>query len=150
MTVTITNPLDGSQETLTANTAGTAIAASYSGGVLALSGSDTAADYQRVLESVTYSDAAADPNLTARVITVVATDGTTSSNTVTATLAINAGHPANRERLHRDAGRERHPRRFPPGSSPRTLADIDGNPCQADRDHQPPGRRRTDHGGHHR
>jgi hypothetical protein len=40
------------EETLTANTAGTAIAASYSGGVLTLSGSDTAAEYPRRLAHV--------------------------------------------------------------------------------------------------
>ena len=93
LVATITNPLDGSYESLTATTTGTTIGASYSDGVLTLSGSDTAADYQRVLRTICYQDTAASPDLTTRSITVVANDGTASSNTATATLAMVPDNP---------------------------------------------------------
>ena len=107
LTVTITNPLDGSQETLTANTSGTAIAAGYSDGVLTLSGSDTAADYQQVLESVRYSDGAASPDLTA----AGSQHGRRRRDHVEQYgdrhAGDDAGQPADRQRLQRDPARER-------------------------------------------
>ena len=68
--VTITDPLDGSAESLSADTAGTAITAAYSDETLTLSGADTAADYEQVLRSVSYNDTAADPSLSPRTISV--------------------------------------------------------------------------------
>jgi len=79
LTVTITNLLNGANETLAVNTAGTGISASYSAGVLTLSGSDTLAHYQQVLQSLTYNNVAVTPNLTTRVLDVSASDGTNTS-----------------------------------------------------------------------
>ena len=88
MVITITNVLDGANETLSATTAGTSISASYVGGVLTLSGTDTLANYQQVLRSVKYNNVDATPDLTTRVLTVVANDGVNGSLTSTAQVGI--------------------------------------------------------------
>src|SRR5207253_1852874 len=82
-TVTITNLQNGGAESLAATTAGTSIVASYSSGVLSLTGSDTVAHYQQVLRSVTYDNSSQNPGTTARVITVVVNDGGLDSATAT-------------------------------------------------------------------
>ncbi len=88
LTVRITNLLDGAAETLAANTGGTAIIASYNAatGTLLLTGSNSVANYQKVLRTITYNNAAATPNATARVVTFVAWDGGADSNVGTATV----------------------------------------------------------------
>lgn len=88
LTLTITNLLDGANESLSAEVTGTSITAAYAAGVLTLSGTDTAAHYQQVLRSVRYQDVAANPDLTSRTITAVASDGSLSSSTATATLSM--------------------------------------------------------------
>jgi lipopolysaccharide export system protein LptA len=77
-------------DVLAANTAGTSISASYdsTSETLTLTGSDTIAHYQQVLDSVTFSSTAADPtdanaNPT-RAITWAANDGSGSNNLSTA------------------------------------------------------------------
>jgi len=95
MTVTISNLLDGTAESLAATTSGTSITASYNAGVLTLSGSDTAANYQTVLRTVTYNNTSNAPNTTNRVINVVATDPYGGSSTaVSTTIAITAVNDA--------------------------------------------------------
>ena len=74
-TVQISNPLDGSAETLSATTAGTHITQSYASGTLTLSGQDTLADYQQVLRTVMYLDTSLSANATTRTITFTASDG---------------------------------------------------------------------------
>ena len=65
-------------DTLAATTSGTSVSASYDSGtgVLSLSGTDTLANYQSVLQSVTYSSSSEDPTAseTARTITFAVTD----------------------------------------------------------------------------
>ena len=65
-------------DTLAATTTGTSVTASYnsSSGVLSLSGTDTLANYQTVLQSVSYSSSSEDPTATAtsRTITFAVTD----------------------------------------------------------------------------
>jgi FG-GAP repeat/FG-GAP-like repeat len=91
--ITITNPLNGNAETLSATTIGS-ITASYSVGVLTLSGTGTVAQYQQVLRSVTYNNTAvATLNPTARTITFEVDDGASHTNTSvlsTTTLAFKA------------------------------------------------------------
>ena len=86
---------------LAASTSGTSITASYSAstGVLSLTGSDTLAHYQQVLDSVSYSssnqnptNSSADPS---RTISWVVNDGTTSSATQTTTINITGGPATN-------------------------------------------------------
>ena len=82
---------------LAASTSGTNITASYSAstGVLSLTGTDTLAHYQQVLDSVSYSSSnqnptnyGADPS---RTVSWVVNDGTLSSATQTTTVNITGG-----------------------------------------------------------
>ena len=83
-----------SGDTLVATTTGTSIAQSYNGttGVLTLTGSDTLAHYQSVLDSVTYSSSAADPTNAGtdamRTLSWQATDGTSLSTATTSKVDI--------------------------------------------------------------
>jgi hypothetical protein len=82
-------------DALAATTTGTSITATYNAGVLSLSGSDTLAHYQQVLDSVSYSSSnqnptnyGADPS---RTLSWVVNDGTTSSATQTTTVNLTGG-----------------------------------------------------------
>jgi uncharacterized delta-60 repeat protein len=89
-TLQITNLLDGANEVLSADTTGTNISAGYASGTLSLTGDDTVENYQTVLRTVTYSNAAASPSGSNRIIDVVVFDGTDSNSPVaksTITLA---------------------------------------------------------------
>jgi len=90
MTVTLTNLLDTGFETLSANTSGTSIVANYvpATGILTLTGPDTVANFQTVLRTVRYNNTDNAPNATPRVITFVASDGATNSNTATSTVTV--------------------------------------------------------------
>ncbi|MEH2158523.1 beta strand repeat-containing protein [Nostoc sp.] len=92
-TITITNLLDGTSESLAASAIGN-ITASYNAttGTLTLSGTDTVANYQQVLASLTYNNTASSHNTTNRTIEFVVDDGQAFSNTstvATTTLAFN-------------------------------------------------------------
>jgi hypothetical protein len=94
-TIIITNPLDSSAESLSANTGNTSISASYNAatGTLTLTGRDTIANYQQVLQSITYNNTLSLPATTERIIEFVIDDGQAFSNTsavTTTTLSINA------------------------------------------------------------
>ena len=83
-------PLDTGNEILAANTAGTAITAAYNStsGVLTLSGSDTLANYQQVLQSVTYVDTLATTTNTGnRTLRFSVSDASNSSVLVNAAVA---------------------------------------------------------------
>ena len=81
-------------DVLNAVTTGTSITASYNPltGVLTLTGSDTLAHYQQVLDSVTYSSTSDNPTNfgtdTSRTISWVVNDGTLPSTTQTTALSI--------------------------------------------------------------
>ena len=81
-------------DTLAATTTGTSITASYnaSTGVLSLSGSDTLAHYQQVLDSVSYSSSSQNPTNSgadkSRTVSWVVNDGTLNSATQTTTVNI--------------------------------------------------------------
>ena len=83
-------------DTLAASTSGTSITTSYgaSTGVLSLTGSDTLAHYQQVLDSVSYWSTTQDPtNFGAdlsRTISWQVSDGTFNSSTQTTTVNITA------------------------------------------------------------
>lgn len=87
-TVTITNLNNVADESLTADTTGTNITASYASGVLSLTGADTAENYQTVLRTVTYNNASQDPDPTPRIITFTANDGIDESDVATATVTV--------------------------------------------------------------
>ena len=84
MTVKLVAPMSG--DVLAANTSGTSITQSYSNGTLSLTGSDTVADYQQVLRTITYNNTAGPPGVAQETATVVANDGVVNSTPVTATI----------------------------------------------------------------
>ena len=88
-------------DVLAATTAGTSITASYNAasGVLTLTGNDTLAHYQQVLDSVTYVSTSDNPTNfgtdTSRTISWVVNDGTLNNSTIqTTTLSIVAADDA--------------------------------------------------------
>ena len=89
-TASIGNLLDGTAESLAANTGGTAIVAGYNGvtGTLTLTGPDTLANFQTVLRTLTYLNTSTAPNETARLINVVANDGIVDSNIAISTVSV--------------------------------------------------------------
>lgn len=90
MTITLTNPLDGVLESLSATITGTNITASYDSGtgVLTLSGQETLASYRQVLASVVYDNSSNTPSTTSRVITIAVSDGTHTSPIATSTIDV--------------------------------------------------------------
>jgi hypothetical protein len=95
-TVTITNLLDISNESLASITVGTNISSNYNSttGVLSLTGNDTAERYRQVLQSTTYNNASQAPNTTTRLITVVVNSGINQSATTTSTISVNSVNDA--------------------------------------------------------
>src|SRR5262249_311265 len=79
-------------DVLSANVTGTSITASYANGGLTLTGTDTLAHYQQVLDSVTYSSTSSNPtnfgNDPSRTISWVVNDGARDSAAQTTTLSI--------------------------------------------------------------
>ena len=86
-TVSVGNGFGGDGSVLAVNTAGTGITANYSGGtgVLTLSGSDTLAHYQQVLDSLTFVSTSDNPtdygSSLSRVLTWTVNDGSASNST---------------------------------------------------------------------
>ncbi len=82
----------GDGDLLTATTTGTGITAAFAGNTLTLSGIDTAAHYQQVLDSVAYSNTVKDPTNgganASRTITWTVSDGIISSTSPTTPLNI--------------------------------------------------------------
>lgn len=96
-TITLTNRPDGAAESLSVNTAGTSIvAAAYvpGTGVLALSGTDTLANYQQVIRTAKYNNTSQNPTTTSRSITFTVNDGDVDSATATATVTVTAVNDA--------------------------------------------------------
>src|SRR3954447_5678214 len=97
-TVSITDGLLAG-DTLAASTAGTSIAADYnaSTGMLSLTGSDTLAHYQQVLDTVTYSSSSQNPTSygadPSRTVSWVINDGAVSSPVQTTTVNLTGGPP---------------------------------------------------------
>ena len=90
LTATISNLKDGDSEQLAATTTGTSITSTYANGVLTLSGVADLADYDKALESITYSNTAASPNTVDRTIDILANDGIADGLPATATVKLSA------------------------------------------------------------
>jgi hypothetical protein len=90
--IVLTNPLDGSAETLSiSGTLPTGITASSynaSTGVLTLSGSATLANYQTAILAIRYNNSSDAPNSTARIVQVFVNDGDDDSNIANTTISI--------------------------------------------------------------
>ncbi|MGH6693102.1 MAG: tandem-95 repeat protein, partial [Gammaproteobacteria bacterium] len=80
---------DGTWETLSADTTGTSITATYNPltGVLTLNGADTRLNYEQVLRSLQYHNASDAPN-TSAAINITVSDGGSVSNVASRTIAI--------------------------------------------------------------
>ncbi|WP_208123114.1 hypothetical protein, partial [Cysteiniphilum halobium] len=63
-------------------------------GVLSLSGSDTLANYQAALRSVTYQNTSDNPNPLARTVSFVVNDGDVNSTAATSTITVTAVNDA--------------------------------------------------------
>ena len=93
LTVLITNDLDGATESLSANTSGTSITASAynsSTGVLALTGTNSVANYRQVLRSLSYTNTSETPDTETREIQFATTDGSFTSNTARTFVSVSA------------------------------------------------------------
>jgi hypothetical protein len=86
MTATLTSVHTG--DVLSANTSGTAISASFSAGVLTLSGSDTVANYQQVLRTIKYNNTNGTPGVASLTVNIVANDGANLSAAAVATINV--------------------------------------------------------------
>ncbi|MEA2438345.1 MAG: hypothetical protein QOF65_2901, partial [Thermoleophilaceae bacterium] len=89
-TITLTNPLDTTAETLTADTTGTSVIASYDTDhhVVTLSGNRPLSEYQQVLQTIAYNNSSQNADATNRVVNFVVNDGSNDSNSPTATVTI--------------------------------------------------------------
>ncbi|MDP1612088.1 MAG: DUF4347 domain-containing protein, partial [Sulfuritalea sp.] len=99
-TVSISAGFNSAQDLLAASTGGTSISANYNTGtgVLTLSGTDSIANYQTVLRSVTYANTSDAPTTAARMIAVVVQDDSSptpnSSSTGSSTVTVAAENDA--------------------------------------------------------
>ena len=85
-TVTITNFVAG--EDLLSVTAPAGITSTFSNGVLTLSGVATVAEYETVLQSLTYRNSSSDPTLGDRTIRIAVNDGQLGSTPVNRTVRV--------------------------------------------------------------
>ncbi len=89
ITVEITNPLDGIQESITADAGITSITVDdTTAGTLVLNGPATIADFETVLKTVQYQNLSTTPDLTTRNITFTVNDGVDDSALATALVKI--------------------------------------------------------------
>ncbi len=94
MTLSLQARPDGAAESLTADTTGTTIVASYAAGTLTLSGSASVAHYQQVLRTVSYVNTSQAPTEGDRTIRVTARDVVNWSSDVVATVAVSGVNDA--------------------------------------------------------
>lgn len=95
-TVTLTNAPDGAFELLAfvgSPPSGITVAGSGSTAIT-LTGPASLADFQTALKQIFYNNFSGTPDTTPRSVTVVVNDGTTSSNTATATISVTASNDA--------------------------------------------------------
>ncbi|MBX9682134.1 MAG: hypothetical protein K2X38_25530 [Gemmataceae bacterium] len=87
---------NGAFETLSANTAGASITAQYDAntGILTLTGPDTTANFQQVLQTVTYQDAAENIKTQIRYATVIVNDGALNSAAYRVEIELQAANDA--------------------------------------------------------
>ncbi|MFY0600080.1 MAG: VCBS domain-containing protein, partial [Cyclobacteriaceae bacterium] len=92
-TITLTNRLNGSNETLSVSgtlPSGITVTNSYDNidGIIEISGSASISDYQTAINQIVYENVSTNPNNSDRIITLTVSDGDLSSNTVTTTMSI--------------------------------------------------------------
>ncbi|MEO0599622.1 MAG: hypothetical protein AAF126_26155, partial [Chloroflexota bacterium] len=89
--ITATSSINpASQDVLAVDTTSTSITSTYANGIMTLTGSDTLANYETVLSTLTYQNLLSDPDIQMRTITISASDGLNTSDDVTVTLTVSA------------------------------------------------------------
>ena len=93
-TISISSNFVSAEDVLDFTSSGT-ITGSYdsSTGILSLSGAGTVAEYEAVLQSVTYENLNSVPTLTNRIVTFIVNDGIDPSNTATRTISVTFNAP---------------------------------------------------------
>ncbi len=91
LTAAIDDPQIG--DLLAANTSGTSITAAFVDGTLSLTGSDTVANYQAVLRSLTYTNTNGGPGVVSETVQITADDGVLAPATADATINIDSVPP---------------------------------------------------------
>ncbi|PHS03310.1 MAG: hypothetical protein COA78_18310 [Blastopirellula sp.] len=83
------NRLDGEADQLTIDTLDTAISVEFVENSILLTGQDSVENYERVIQSLTYTNSNAEADPISRVIEITVNDGQHESLAVTSTIAIN-------------------------------------------------------------
>jgi hypothetical protein len=91
LTATLDDPQVG--DVLGANTSGTDITAAFVDGMLSLTGSDTVANYQAVLRTLTYTNTNGGPGVLCETVHITADDGVLAPATAVATIIIDLAPP---------------------------------------------------------
>ena len=112
ITATITNRADGDDEVLSFDVQGTSILGAYVNGVLALTGTDSLANYEMVLRSIQYENLSDAPTVGDRMIEVSLDDGTDFGPVSTTTLTVSAVNDAPQLTLPGDFGNPNTPVQF--------------------------------------
>ncbi len=89
--VTLTNPMDGADESLSIDVEGTNISVEYADGSIILTGEDTAENYATALKTLTYNNTNEDADPTSRLVEITVSDGEYDSVVANSTIAVN--HP---------------------------------------------------------
>ncbi len=92
MTATLTVPHAG--DVLSANTSGTNLTASYSAGTLSLTGSDSVANYTKVLRTIAYTNTNDGPGVLSETVNISANDNALNTVAAVATIIIDLVPPA--------------------------------------------------------
>ncbi len=87
-TVAITAGLAATEDVLAADVGATGLLATYSSGVLTLTGTASKSAYETVLRSVTYVNLSESPSTTARTVSFTVNDGDINSNSLTREITI--------------------------------------------------------------
>jgi len=87
--VTLTNPMDGAEESLSIDVEGTNISVEYADGSILLTGEDTAENYANALKTLTYNNTNADADPASRLVEITVSDGEYESEVATSTIAVN-------------------------------------------------------------
>ena len=91
LTATIENPVGSGDQLAATIPSGSGLSSSFSGDVLTISGPATAATYQAVLQSITYSTTSSSSGTSKPTINIVASDGTMESAVYRTSIAVAPG-----------------------------------------------------------
>ncbi len=136
VTITLTNILDGADESFSVNgalPAGiTASAYNSTTGVLTLTGSTSLAAYQTAIQQIEYNNSNGDPADDNRLITILVNDGNDNSATATSTISVAKVNSAPALDLDGSAGGNDFAASFTIGGFPSPIADSDATITDAD------------------